>query len=67
MQLAQGCYKWRALALTVSKLSVMLGLRGSKLILRWILGIQTTRMGGGLNWLKIVSDGEFWCMGGVEP
>jgi hypothetical protein len=29
-------------------------------LVRWILGRQVVRMGGGWNWLRIVSSGRLW-------
>jgi hypothetical protein len=30
-------------------------------LVRWILGQWAVRMGGGWNWLRIVSSGMLWC------
>jgi len=34
--------------------------RIGRMTLSWILGRQIVRMGGGWNWLRIVSSGRLW-------
>jgi hypothetical protein len=37
---------------------VELSVSATTVLVRWIVGRQVVRIGGGWNWLRIVSDGE---------
>jgi hypothetical protein len=57
IELAQDHVQWRVLVLAVLNLRVLLP--ESELV-RWILGKWAVRMGGGWDWLRIVSNGGLW-------
>jgi hypothetical protein len=55
MELAQDRVQWEAFVLSVEPLG-----SAATVLVIWILGRQVVRMGGGWNWLRIVSTGRLW-------